>query len=161
MLTTIVGRRGRGKTTLIKNLIEESDAERICILDFLGDFLELSDPRIQLSRGYLYPFLKEVWDTCQEYPKTLIILDEIDTYSKYDEHIAYVYKYGRHAGLEIIAVSRTFFNLPVICRRLTDVYYIFQITEWSDLVYLKRTMGEEFALKARSLDFYEYIKIGL
>ena len=161
MLTTIVGRRGRGKTSLVKKLIEESDADRVCILDFLGDYTELNDPRIQLSRGYIYPFLKNVWNTCEEYNKTLMVLDEIDTYSKYDEHISYMYKYGRHGAIEIIAVSRTFMDLPVISRRLTDQYYLFQITEWIDLQYLSRHKGREFCEKVKNLDFYEYMRITL
>ena len=161
MLTTIVGRRGRGKSTLVKQLIEESDADRVCILDFLGDYTELNDPRIQLSRGYIYPFLKNVWNTCNDYNKTLMVLDEIDTYSKYDEYISYMYKYGRHGAIEIIAVSRTFMDLPVISRRLTDEYYLFQITEWIDLQYLSRHKGLEFCERVKSLGFYEYMKIGL
>lgn len=161
MLITVVGRRGRGKTSLVRELISESDADRVLILDFLGDYLHLTDPRIELSRGYLYPFLKNAWDTCPDFNKTLIILDEIDCYSKYDEYIWYVYSYGRHAGLEIIAISRTFMDLPVIVRRLTDVYYIFQITEPSDLDHLARHKGKEFAQKVYDLDFYEYRKIVL
>lgn len=161
MLTTIVGRRGRGKSTLVAQLIEESDADRVCILDFLGDYTHLTDPRIQLSRGYIYPFLKNVWNTCGDYNKTLMVLDEIDTYSKYDEYISYMYKYGRHGAIEIIAVSRTFMDLPVISRRLTDVYYLFQITEWIDLKYLSRHKGWEFTERVKNLAFYEYMKIGL
>ena len=159
MLITVVGRRGRGKTSLVRQLIAESDADRVLILDFLGDYLHLTDPRIQLSRGGLYQFLKNAWETSPEFDKTLIILDEIDCYSKYDEYIWYVYSYGRHAGLEIIAISRTFMDLPVIVRRLTDEFYLFQITEPSDLDYLARHKGKEFAQTIYNLDFYEYKKI--
>jgi len=161
MLITIVGKRGRGKTTLVKELISESDADRVLILDFLGEYSDINDPRVQISRGYLYPFLKEAWETCQDFNKTLIVLDEIDCYSKYDEYISYVYKYGRHGAIEIIAVSRTFMNLPVISRRLTDVYYLFQITEWIDLKHLERHTGKDFVLKVQNLDFYEYKKVVL
>lgn len=169
MLTTIIGRRGRGKTSLVKELVELYEGERICILDFLGDYISdtdpskpfIDDPRIQLSRGGVYPFLKNIWDTCEEYKGTLVVLDEIDCYSKYNKHIAFIYKYGRHAGIEMIAVSRTFMDLPVICRRLTDVYYLFQITEFIDLQYLSRHKGWEFANKVKNLEFYEYKKITL
>ena len=161
MLITIVGKRGRGKSTLVKELIEKSDADRVCILDFLGDYLSINDPRVQISRGYLYPFLKDVWETSIDYNKTLVVLDEIDCYSKYDEYISYVYKYGRHGAIEMIAVSRTFMDLPVISRRLTDVYYLFQITEWIDIKYLSRHKNLEFCEKVMNLDFYEYMKVEL
>lgn len=161
MLTTIIGRRGRGKTSLVRELITTSDADRVCILDFMNDYGEMTDPRIQLSRGYIYPFLKSVWNTCEEYNKNLIILDEIDCYSKFNKHIAFMYKYGRHGSIELIAVSRTFMDLPVICRRLTDVYYLFQITEFIDLQYLSRHKGWEFSESVKNLDFYEYKRITL
>ncbi len=161
MLTTIVGRRGRGKSSLVAKLMLESDADRICVLDFLGDYTDVQDERIEISRGYIYPFLKNVWNTCEDYNKTLMVLDEIDTYSKYDEYISYMYKYGRHGAIEIIAVSRSFMDLPVISRRLTDVYYLFQITEFIDLKYLARHKGNEFCEKVKNLDFYEHMRITL
>jgi Cdc6-like AAA superfamily ATPase len=112
MLITIVGKRGRGKTSLVIELVKNWDADRVLILDFLGEYSELAyDSRIKISRGNLYPFLKEAWDESPSYNRTLIVLDEIDCYSKYDEHISYIYKYGRHARIEIIAVSRTFMVL--------------------------------------------------
>ena len=159
MLITIVGKRGRGKTSLVKQLIQESDANVVKVLDFIGEYEE--DDRIIISRGYIYPFLKEAWESTLEIEKTLVVLDEIDVYSKYDRFIEFTYKYGRHGAIDMIAVSRTFFNLPVICRRLTDAYFLFAITEWSDIQYLQHHKSSEYCKKIMNLDFYEYMKVDL
>lgn len=159
MLITIVGKRGRGKSTLVKQLIQESDADIVRVLDFIGEYGE--DERVVITRGAVYPFLKEAWEGSLDFEKTLVVLDEIDCYSKYDRYIEFAYKYGRHGAIDMIAVSRTFFDLPVICRRLTDAYYLFQITEWLDIQYLRRHKSPEFCQKVMNLDFFEYMKVDL
>jgi len=161
VLITIVGKRGRGKTSLVKQLIEDSDADVVKVLDFIGEYEEEDDDRIIISRGYIYPFLKEAWESTLEIERTLVVLDEIDVYSKYDRYIEFTYKYGRHGAIDMIAVSRTFFNLPVICRRLTDAYYLFGITEWSDIQYLRHHKSPEFCQQIMNLDFFEYKKVDL
>lgn len=162
MLRTIVGKRGRGKTTLAKTLIRESDADKILILDFLGEYNDLQDdPRVQISRGYLYAFCKAAWDESEDGVKTLLVFDEIDSYPKDSNSLAFLYRYGRHANIEILGISRRFYDLQISGRALTDVFYLFQITEERDLTYLRRFQNEEYIQKLIHLDFYQYLQLTL
>lgn len=161
MLVTIIGKRGRGKTTLVKKLIRESDADRVLILDFLGEYSSRNDERVIISRKYLYPFCKNAWESSHKSFKTLLIFDEIDCYSKYDFCIEFLYKYSRHCSIDMIAVSRGFYDLQVMTRKLTDMFYLFQMTDIRDIDYLRRFRDKEYIHKVMNLDYYEYMKLEL
>jgi len=165
MIQTIIGKRGRGKTTLAKNLIKISQAKQIIILDYLGEYGSLKDNRIKTFRyiqeGDLYDFCKFAWEESSPSFRTLVIFDEIDLYGRYDQKIAFLYRYGRHKNIDLIGVSRRFFDLPVIVRALTDEYIFFQITEERDIQYLKRLVKDDYIQKLINLPKYKYIKLSL
>ena len=159
MIITIVGKRGKGKTSLAKQLVADSDAKQIFIYDFLGEYISFASDRILVSRGDLYEFCQIVWNTSQPHFETLIVFDEIDLYGKDNFHIGFLYRYGRHKNINIIAIARRFYDLPVIVRSLTDDFYLFQITEERDINYLRRYIKEDFIQKLIHLPDFEYITI--
>lgn len=159
MIVTIVGKRGKGKTSLAKQLIADSDAKQIFIYDFLGEYLIFASERILVSRGDLYEFCQTVWNTSSPQFKSLVVFDEIDLYGKDNFHIGFLYRYGRHKNIDIIAVARRFYDLPVIVRSLTDLFYLFQITEERDVNYLRRYIKEDFVQKLIHLDDFHYLNI--
>lgn len=159
MLITIVGKRGKGKTSLAKQFIYESKATHVHILDFLGEYHSLKDNRIILVRDDLYGFCKFAWESASPKFETLIVFDEIDLYGKDNFHIGFLYRYGRHKNINIIAVARRFYDLPVIVRSQTDSFYLFQITEERDVNYLRRYINENFIQKLISLEDFHYINI--
>jgi len=87
------------------------------------------------------------------------VFDEIDLYGKNNPHIAYLYKFGRHKGIDLIAVSRRFYDLPVIVRALTEEFILFNITEERDLNYLRRYASNKFIQTLIKLKFKQYIKL--
>ncbi|MBA7496241.1 hypothetical protein ES702_06840 [subsurface metagenome] len=161
MIQTIIGKRGRGKTTLAKQFIKESTAAQIHILDFLGEYHDLNDDRLTIARDSLYGFCQFAWESSSPRFKTLVVFDEIDLYGKNDPHISFLYRYGRHKALDLIGVSRRFYDLPVIIRALTDEFCLFQITEERDTNYLKRFISDDILSKIIHLGNYQYIKIPL
>ena len=131
------------------------------ILDFLGEYGSIKDNRIIISRGSLYELCKLAWDSASPKFRTLAVFDEIDLYGKNDPFISFLYRYGRHQNIDLIGVSRRFYDLPVIVRALTDEFMFFQITEERDLQYLKRLVSDEYLKKLINLPNYKYIKLDL
>lgn len=159
MIVTIIGKRGKGKTSLAKELVADSNAKQIFIYDFLGEYISFATEKVLVSRGDLYEFCQTVWNTSHSQFKTLIVFDEIDLYGKDNFHIEFLYRYGRHKNIDIVAVARRFYDLPVTARALTDSFYLFQITEERDINYLRRFINEDFIQKLIHLPDFEYITI--
>jgi hypothetical protein len=112
-----------------------------------------------IFREDLYFFCRSVWDNANIKKSTLVVFDEIDLYGKNNPYISFLYRFGRHKNIEIIAVARRFYDLPVIVRALTDKFFLFQITEERDLNYLRRTISEDAILQIMKLENYHYIGI--
>lgn len=161
MLRTIIGKRGRGKTTLAMEFIEAEKADQIFILDFLGEYEDLRGENVFIFYEDLESFYSRVRERSDGKKKTLIVFDEIDIYGKNSIPIAYLYRYGRHANIDIIAVSRRFFDLPVIVRSQTDEFYLFQITEELDLKYLRLLAPQDKILKLINLKSFDYLTLKL
>lgn len=155
-----MGKRGKGKTTLAKSLIlQQPEFNQVYILDFLGEYHNLRRRNLFIFREDLYFFCRSVWDNSSQRKNTLVVFDEIDLYGKNNPYISFLYRFGRHKNIEIIAVARRFYDLPVIVRALTDEFFLFQITEERDLNYLRRSVKEDIILKIMKLENFHYIKI--
>ena len=100
-----------------------------------------------------------MWDNSDPSFSSLVVFDEVDVYGKNNESIKYLYWYGRHKGLDIIAISRRFYELPVVVRSQTDRFYCFQVTEWNDLREIRYWIGSNYAEKIFHLDKFQYIII--
>jgi len=161
VLETIVGKRGRGKTTLSKTLLLNQSRDQVYILDYLGEYGGLSSPKIYIQSTGLKSFCHKVWDESHEGKSTLVVFDEIDLYGKDDIRINHLYKFGRHKGIDIIAVSRRFYDLPLCTRSLTDEFHLFQITEERDLSYLRRLVPETWIQVLVDLESFQYINVSL
>ena len=165
MLETIVGKRGRGKTTLAKRLLLERQAQnpglKVFILDYLGEYSKFSSRSAYVQNLGLKSFCHKVWDDSSPKKSSLVVFDEIDLYGKDDFRIAHLYKFGRHKGIDIIAVARRFYDLPVYVRALTDEFHLFQITEERDLSYLKRLVPEPTLQVLINLEPFHYINVSI
>ena len=161
MLETIVGKRGRGKTTLAKRLLLSEPRDQIFILDYLGEYGSFQASNVYVQNTGLRSFCHKVWDESREGVNSLVVFDEIDLYGKDDFRIAHLYKFGRHKGIDIIAISRRFYDLPVIVRSQTDQFHLFQITEERDVSYLKRLVPESWIQTLIRLEPFQYITISL
>lgn len=156
-ILTIIGKRGYGKTTLAKRLIRESVYSDIYINDYLGEYQSISIPekRIYIVRENIDLLIRECWDR----GNSLLVLDEVDLYGKYCRSIEMIFRYGRHRNIEIISVSRRFYDLPVIIRALSDYFLVFRITERRDLDYLSRYIDKDLLERIRQLPKFTFIPI--
>lgn len=166
MIHTIVGKRGRGKTSLAAEILVSQKRDQIYIYDYMGEFRQFAiEGFIQVentSTGFI-PFMVNMWEECSKHPgrSNLLILDEISVYGKNCLQIDHAYRLGRHVGLDIIAISQRFFSLPVITRSQSDVFHVFQITEQRDVQYLKGLVPEAVLSKIINLGMFEYLNITL
>jgi hypothetical protein len=157
-----VGKKGKGKTTLAKSLIlQRPDSDQVFILDYLGEYHSLKRKKVFIFRENLYLFCKTAWDNASPKKNTLVVFDEIDLYGKNNPYISFIYRFGRHKKIDLIAIARRFYDLPVIVRSLTDEFYLFQITEERDLNYLRRSVDEAKVQQIFNLKNYDYIIIYL
>jgi len=159
---TIVGKRGKGKTSLAKKIIQDKSSSKIFIFDFMGEYSDLSNEHISIHYYDIYLFCREVWTQAGLYKNNLVIFDEINRYGQNNEDIHWLYDLGRHKNIDIIAVSRRIFSdLPVYVRTGTQRYIFFQITEPVELDYIKKLSSEEMAERVRNLKFLQFIPLDL
>jgi len=153
-IITIVGKRGYGKTTLCKNIIANTRYTNICINDYIREYenLSIKNKMIFKVNNRIDLLINFAW----KLGNCLLVLDEVDLYGKNNSAIEFIYRYGRHRNIEIVAVSRRFYDLPVIIRALTDYFFIFRITEKRDLEYLSRYIDNSRLEKIRSLPKYTF-----
>lgn len=154
-----MGKRGKGKTTLAKNLIRTEAADQVFILDFIGEYYQAKRKNIFISfdTEKLSSFCKTVWDSAEEGKKTLVIFDEIHIYGKKSPPIEFLYRFGRKKDIDIIAISHRFADLPMIVRSQTEKYYVFQVTEKCDLEFLRYSFDKEMVDKISRLEDFQYI----
>lgn len=162
MLISIVGKRGKGKTSLAKKIIRSKPSSKIFIFDFMDEYSDLSNKYISIYYYDPWLFCKEVWDQAGLYKHNLVVFDEINRYGQNNEDIHWLYDLGRHKNIDIIAVSRRIFSdLPVYVRSGTERYIFFQITEPVELDYIKKHSSEEMAERVRNLKDWQYVILDL
>ena len=160
-----MGKRGFGKTTLTQSLILNSKAKQIFILDFLWEYSELKEEGkvfvfpYNFGKYEVYNFCRFAWDNAKVHKKNLVVFDEIDEYGKKDEYINFLYCVGRHKNIDIIATAGGFYDLPVIVRKFTNRFHIFQVTDERDIQFLKRYKRYISVDEVMALKEFEYINI--
>ena len=164
MLHTIVGKRGRGKTSLAAEIVAEKSYDAYWIYDYCGEFSQFAvdeSVRVESNSGSFEQFMVDMWDDAGKNESTLVLLDEIAVYGKNNPQIDHLYRLGRHRRIDIIAISQRFYSLPVITRSQTDIYHVFQITESRDVQYLAGVVSRAVLQKIITLGMFEYINLTL
>jgi replication-associated recombination protein RarA len=165
MIEAMVGRKGKGKTLLTRNLIQQRKYDKVFILDYLGEYQYLATATVQVNtyrkEADLRPFCKNAWNNCSKQTKTLIVFDEIHQYGKNSFEISWLHRFSRHANLDIISCSHRFVDFPMALRSLVDVYHVFQITEPRDIKFLSQLVSPVFLHTVRNLEALQYVDLKL
>lgn len=162
MIYTLVGKRGRGKTSLAAEIMAGGRWDRIWIYDYMGEFMDFAvEGYIEVANSGFIEFMHKVWDESRAGIETLLVLDEIAVFGRDDPRIDHVFRLGRHKQIQIIATSQRFYSLPVICRSQTDIFSCFQVTEKRDVDYLKGVVSDEVLQTIVGLQPFQYININL
>lgn len=180
MIRTVFGRRGSGKTTLIKNRIRESP--RVAAFDITGEYCEIGEvantammfvealeQRAEKPfRVVFYPDGEPDWNLAFDYflracwaaRNLLIVADEIDQLASPTQVPPTLYRnlnMGRHRGLDLIAASRRPANVPRLLTSQSDEIIIFNCSEPNDVKYIQDFAGKQFALACQSLPIHHYL----
>lgn len=162
MIETIVGKRGRGKTSLVAELLVKQKHDQVFIFDYCGEFKDFAvDDFCYVENTGFRDFCHAVWDSSAEGIDTLLVLDEVSIYGKNNPLVEHIYRLGRHKGIQIIATAQRFYMLPLIVRSQSDIYRVFQLTEERDLQHLKNYVSPEVLRTILGLDRFQYINLSL
>lgn len=173
-IITVIGKRGMGKTSLVKEL--SIGKKRVLVFDPLLEYDnfrlidELPDEAPRIFRYRLTAGIEESRDIineacywCYNEGNMLFICDEadliFDVHKPLEEGLNYIVQYGRHRNVSLITVARR----PALLNRnltaLSSEYYFFRITEPRDLQYVKMTFGADVMTKVSNLEQFEYLRL--
>jgi len=176
MRTMILGKTGKGKTTLARSLLRDFQGiKRILVYDFMGEYDgDITVHTLQeLYNACLDPTKHTIlvreyqgsFDTLCEFVYDLgncvFLVEEIDSASSavsVPQYLSFLYRYGRHRNIDMFAVSRRPAEVPRIVTAMSNIYYIFSITEPRDIMYLNQLqvgLGD----RAKRLEQFEYITL--
>ena len=159
----ILGKRGSGKTTLIKYLIKKalSTGVKITILDIVGNYIYLKgDKRINYhiinphNAKQINSILLKVFNEGNQ----LLILDEADLYdySVLKKDLFYsIINLGRNYGIGYIASARRTANIPKDFISNANYSFVFRHNLPQDLNVLREWFSENEEI-FRQLGLYEF-----
>lgn len=160
-IITVVGKKGTGKTTHIKEILIKGGYNQIFVLDYLYDFRKYATvSQVSHDGANIKNFCKNiVWEKCDTRLKSVVIFDEIHLYGKNNPDIDFLYRCGRHANLDIIATAQRFKDVHPLVRSQSNEFHLFNITEPLDLDYLSKYVSTSIVDTVRNLKVLQYIKI--
>ncbi len=160
-ITTIIGKKGTGKTSRVKELLIAGNYDQAFILDYLYEYDLYATDKVCVSTSAndVEAFCKDLWSKCRTNIKSVVVFDEIALYGSNNFDIDFLYRAGRHANLDIIATSQRFFKIPLIVRSQTDMFNVFQITEPRDIDYLNRTINKSIVDTIINLKVLQYVEV--
>lgn len=177
-IIVVTGQRGKGKTTYIKNTIENYD--RVIIFDLLGEFsyyetaLNLEDFFSLLSKkrkedffiiNYYNPKNTEndfniICKVINKLNDIMFVVDELDYFCSANyipKEFSEIIKRGRHQNLNILIATRRPHEIPrLVTSQLTD-FITFRQIEPRDLNYIKDAVGID-AEEIQNLKDFHYLK---
>lgn len=172
------GKKGSGKTTLTKSLVNRIGGKTIILSPVDSFNLPHVKPveiwRVKDIPGYMdnqtsgqvlmirIPDQEAVDCICAYaiylgMPVTIVI-DEVDLYAKSKE-LLHIIHYGRHFGINLLTNTRRYADVPRLLTSQADDIYIFRTTEPRDIEYIRQTAGKQVANEIQQLKQYEYIHL--
>lgn len=135
----ILGNPRMGKTTLVKNLIEQIDGK---ILFYMSKKDDPPDDQDNLFIGSNYDWISCIW---QEPPFTLIIDEVYDIYSSARQQKHFTFRFVKDAEgkkINIIFIAHTFKEIPSQIRHYFNSFFIFKMSE-KESVFLLDEIGKD------------------
>jgi len=150
-----MAKKGCGKSTRANGMIlERASKKRVLVYDTLNEYdykpldteqflkakkgvWKVSPINVTDEHEYFSTICKFVY----EVGDVVLVVDEIDMYCSASTQVEYMTKicrYGRHKGVDLIAITRRPHDLPRSITAMTDEFHISKIQEPRDVIYLKK-----------------------
>jgi cytidylate kinase len=176
MIKTIIGKKGSGKTTLTKHLVNYR-SKPVIIVDLFNQFHgqrffevpKLLDFIIEGGLTISRPVCISIFDQadfailCEvviRHKDLLFVIDEVDFFdspASQAREFKKMIHYSRHYGIDIITTSRRPANISRDLTSQTDIFSIFRITEKRDLDYFY-ALNAELPEQIKALQPHHYIE---
>lgn len=177
VISVVLGRRGCGKTTLIKGRV--ASKPRLLIFDTLAEygtvgtafrdiepFVDYVEKRQFLQFNAIYqPVDKDLFEAFSDFCRVgwivgdcVMVVDEVDQISSatvVPPELAKNLRYGRHRKISVIAASRRAADVPRLITSQADELISFNQTEPRDLKYIEEYAGQDFARRTLTLPRYK------
>lgn len=187
-ITTIIGHKGHGKTTLTEMIMIRYNKPTIIIdprfqyqtssnrrLAFTSvsafkkwitkreNYRLFIDYKLEIVVNAFIDTFQEAAEIIYKMKKIVFVVDEIDMFfdtraTNKNKMYDFVH-YGRHNEIDIITTSRRPANISRNLTSQTDIFYFSKLREPMDKKYIKDSVGMEFVSTVENLERYSFLKI--
>ncbi|MBD3196326.1 MAG: AAA family ATPase [Candidatus Lokiarchaeota archaeon] len=171
----IIGRRGSGKTTLAKKIIDE--LSNCVILDFFNEYeseIEIYDSEefidyVIEQKGINKKFVSKINDDDEnmyvsdfsyQVGDTTIIFEEVFRFCNRHyiaPELQRITFYGRHKNVKSIIIGQRPAQINRDILSQADSFIFFKLTDSRDLNFIEQRFSKETSELVKSLDKYEYV----
>ncbi|GAJ02273.1 unnamed protein product [marine sediment metagenome] len=178
MMVSVIGTRGTGKSTLLKNIMHR---DRLLVIDTLGEHAGELDTFFRWDAQGLAEFFsrdrKRFRVGFQPKPDTgefeaacelawalgnlTVLVDEVDQYAQAGVvpiPLQRLIMLGRHRAISGAATVRRPPDMPRAWTAVSDRWAIFRVTEPRDLAYLAGVLGDEVKVVSSLPDFQFFFR---
>ena len=162
-IITIVGKKGTGKTSHVKEILINGKYDQIFVLDYLYEFRNYATiSQVEHDGADIKRFCRDiVWEKCDTRLKSIVVFDELHLYGRNNFHIDFLYRCGRHANLDSLATAQRFKDVHPLVRSQSNKFHLFQITEPLDLDYLSKYVNSNIVEIVSNLKVLQYIEVSI
>jgi DNA helicase HerA-like ATPase len=176
-IITILGKTGSGKTTQAEKCILEINKPTI-IWDFVGEYknnIVVKDfTQFQKAIEEILLKKKRLVISCREFKVNqfpliceivykiggfLLVIEEataICNPSYIPEELAFCYRYGRHKGIDLLAIAQRPAEINRLITSQSKEIYVFRFTEPRDIEYIQKI---DYTYSPETLKKFQYHKI--
>jgi len=146
MRMMLLGPPGKGKTSLIKNIVIHARPryQEVFLIHEDAEFSKEYDDLEPTDKFSEIPPLS-FWEYEGPYKKRCVIIDDLEYTSANKERLkrlAVLFRYGSsHKGVSIIFAHQSFFDVPTITKKMTNVYVIYKPQARNELSLIENRVG--------------------
>ena len=167
-LAAVLGRKGQGKTTLLKAIVEAHRKERrntyFMVLDSTREWTP--KPRLEILDSLNWSANRAALRAIEHKNRVTLVIPEVDKYAPKTglapgEPLTLIVNEGRHLGVALLCDARRTARVHNDIGYLADTLFMFRHTGPNDLDWIARVCGPEWAHAVRNLPDHAFVRYEL